>query len=327
MAPKTSKWGSKLKKGNKQWKKAEKRYNERFAGSQIPEDVYVFQVSLDLDENKEGDVLLKRSFTVIEGEHKGVTCSDQFNLFSEWGGAFAKKFFVTMGYEFEELSEIEEIMVEINEDEPYVKARVKQGDYTNVEVLSVLDADDVEDEGGNDDDQNDDGEDEASNDDGEGTGDDNSGDDDDGEELDLDELDKDAMLELIEEEEIDIKELGFKTKVKLKKASEEDLRAALEEYFGGDDEGEGEDSEEDDELLQEAKIFCQTQDVTIDEDADLDDVKEAIGKNKYKKADLDEEEIELLEKLELTDCIIKAKTKPKTGKKKSGKVIKKNKKK
>lgn len=301
-----SKWAAKLKKGKAQWGKSKERYDEMFAGRELPEDVYVTKLQ-DCSFVESGDsVSIKRSFLVIEGEHKGVVVSDRLNLFHEIGAAFVRKWLRTMDVDNVEeidIEDLEDIMVEFNNDVPVCKVRVKQGDFTNVEVLSLLDEDEVEDTGVEEPEEAGDPEDE------------------DEQEVDLDEMDEEALRELITDQEIDpIEDLGFKSKLKFKKASEDDIRAALTEYLtddGEENEDEEEtDTEEDDELLEELKMFCGVQDIEIEDDDDIDSLKGKIEENApYKEEDLDDEEKELLEKIELTDCIKEPVARKKAGKK------------
>lgn len=322
MAKTASKWAAKLKKGKSQWAKSEERYNEMFAGRDLPEDVYVAKLQeASFVDSKAQDgsetVSIKRSFAVIEGEHRGVVVSDRLNLFHETGAAFVRKWLRTMDVENVddlEIEDLEDVLAEFNSENPICKIRVKQGDFTNVEVLSLVGEDEVEGSAG----EGEEGE--------EGTEDG----DDEGEEIDLDAMDEEALRALIADQEIDpIENLGFASKLKYKKASETDLRDALTEYFteGGSEEGEeseaGEGTEgvEDDELLEEAKLFCGTQDIALEDDDDLDTIKEKIeAESPYKEKDLDEDEKALLGKLGLESCIKKAaaptKIKTKVGKKK-----------
>jgi hypothetical protein len=131
-----------------------------------------------------------------------------------------------------------------------------------------------------------------------------AGKDEDSDSPDFDEMDEDELREYIEENEIDTKELGFSSKAKYKKASEDDIREALSAMNNTDDDDDGDDGE----LLKEAKVFCETWEVEVDEDADLDTVKEAIRgdedeENSYPEKELDEDEVTLLEKLGLDDLI------------------------
>lgn len=201
-------------------------------------------------------------------------------------------------------------------------------------IAEILEGDDDGDEGDDDGDDNDDdsdsddGSDSDSDSDSDDDDDDDSDDDDDdgddgdeAEEVDFDEMDVKEMKAFVKENDIDpVEDLGYKTKAKFNKATEEDLREKLEEYVENAEDGDS-SSEEDDELLEEAKVFCGSWDIEIDDDADLDDIKDAIekkGKVKpFPEKELDEDEMEVLEKLELTKYVkAKKATAKKGGKKK-----------
>lgn len=302
---KKSKWNALLAKGKTQWKSVKSRYQERFAGSQVPSGVYVMKFQEGIFSEKNGIAFLERKFIILEGEHKGVVVSDRWNLFNEWQGAFAIKWLNVMDYEVKEITELEDIIAELNEKNPVVKGRVKQSDFTNIEVLSVLDEDEVDDaetetetESGT--------ESEAAED-----------------EVDLDKLDKDQLIKLVIEQEIDpIQDLKFKNKIKYKRASEEDIRKALEVYSAAMetsstniDTDTDTNAESEDDLLEEAKLFCATQDIDVESDYDLEDVTDLISEEIFKEKDLDDDDKELLGKLNLTKCIeVKKARKPRKSK-------------
>ena len=145
----------------------------------------------------------------------------------------------------------------------------------------------------------------------------------DADDIDFDVMEKDDIMAFIEENEISFKDLGYANKLKLKKASIEELRTKLQELVGEGEEEEGAEEEEegsgDDEAMEMAKLFCGTWGVDLAKDADLDDMKAAIGKCKFPVAELDEDEITLLGELGLEDAIEKPKASAK-------KIVKKNKK-
>lgn len=127
--------------------------------------------------------------------------------------------------------------------------------------------------------------------------------------VDLDALDKEGLLSLIKNNGIEPSDLGFKNKQILDKTTEKDLRKAIEKYMtengGGEDDG---GSDADDELLEQAKVFCAAWDVTVAEDADINDMKQAIGACEFPEKELDEDDTALLAALELTTCIKKSRT-------------------
>lgn len=125
------------------------------------------------------------------------------------------------------------------------------------------------------------------------------------EEVDLDALDKEGLLSLIKDNGIEPSDLGFKNR-QINKVTEDDLRKAIKKYMTENDE---KDSNADDELLEQAKVFCAAWDVTVAEDADINDMKRAIGACEFPEKELDEDDTALLVALELTACIKKAEAK------------------
>lgn len=363
-----SKWNARLKKAATAWKDSKEAYNSQFAADNLPEDTYVMKLqdATFKETGKDHNLTILVEYVILEGEHKGVVVSSFFNLESEWGPVFARKWFGMMEtYAVinevpEEAEDLEETIADIKAAEPVCKVRFSRNSqgYKNVDVISIIvdgeeGSEEGSEEGGEegidleamdkaelrqlikDNDLEIDGwrkmnEEQLREAIGEVLGDGEESGEEAGEEgseegeeesVDLDELDKDGLLALIDENEIDPADLGFKNKLLMKKASEDKIRKALEEYMaenGGEEGGEG-GSDEDDELLEQARIFCGTWDVNIADDADLDDVKEAMKVCEFPEKELDEEEVALLEKLELTDCIKKPAAKKAVAKKAAAK--------
>jgi len=252
------------------------------------------------------------------------------NLDNEWGRVFARRWLRMIAADVpKKLRDLEKVLVKVREEEPIVKARIKQGDYTNLKVISLLSAED--DDGGGDapnldemtlkelrafvkekdleidgyrkldeDELRDAIEKNAG-----GGGDDKGGDD---KKPEFDDMDKDDLLEFIKENEIDHKDLGFKTSVRMKKAEEDDLRDKVIEHVEaqeavGTDKGGGAD----DELLEEAKVFCGTWKVTIGKDADLDDIKKALNGCEFPEEECEADDIKLLKAVGCEASIIKKK--------------------
>jgi len=348
-----SKWGSKLKKIKSGWADSEQSYKEMFGASDLPEDVYVMKLqTCELSESATGNLRIKRSHVVIEGDYKGVVVPDGLNLEGELKSGTHASVFVRRWLEMLDIEvpddpeDIEGILEEIQDANPVVKARITHsGDFTNVNLVSVID-DDAGEEGES---ESEDGEgeltqeildamdknemrelvkendldikkyrtldedslrsaiadlvfessesnDEKSSGDGEAEQNDGDGDG----EVDLDALDKKGLLSLIEENEISAKELGFANKIKMKNSSENAIRKALEDALGGEG---GDDTVDDDAILEQAKIFCSTWDIPVSEDADIEDIKSAISECEFPEVDVDEDEILLLGTLDLTGCI------------------------
>lgn len=352
-----SKWGARLSKMKSGWASSEQQYKEMFGASDLPEDTYIAKLQdCELSESNAGNIRVKREHVIMEGEHKGVVVRDGLNLENEYGLVFCRRWLAMLGVDIpENPEELETLLAEVKEAAPVCKIRVRHsGDFTNVDVISVLDEDEEElssgeAEGGEESgaeidldgmDKNElrtlvkendleidgwrkmdedtlreaireqiSGEEDATEKDATEEGVDDG--------VDLDSLDKDGLLALIKENEIDAKDLGFKNPLLMKKATEKKLREMITAYMseaeGGEESGEGAGS--DDELLEQARVFCGTWDVEIAEDADLDDIKAAISECQFPEKEIDEDEKALLTALELTKCIQVAK--PKTvGKKK-----------
>jgi len=347
-----SKWGSKLKKIKSGWADSEQSYKEMFGAADLPEDVYVIKLqTCELTESSGGNLRIKRSHVIIEGEFKGVMISDGLNLEGETKNGTHASVFVRRWLEMldvdvpDDPSELEGILDEIQELNPIVKARISHsGSFTNVNLVSVIDDSDDAGEGGEGGDdgeltleilegmdkdemrtlvkENDldiakyrtldedslrsaiaelagiemdagDGETTEGGDEGGGEG---------GEEVDLDALDKKGLLALIDENEISAKDLGFANKLKMKNSSEKVIRKAIEDALGGGGE-EGGETVDDDAILEQAKVFCSAWDIEIAEDADIDDIKKAVGECTFPASDVDEDETALLTALDLTGCI------------------------
>lgn len=343
-----SKWGARLSKMKSGWASSEQQYKEMFGASDLPEDTYVAKLQdCELSESNAGNLRVKREHVIVEGDHKGVVVRDGLNLENEYGPVFCRRWLAMLGVDVpENPEELETLLAEVKEAAPVCKIRVRHsGDFTNVDVISVLGEDGEELSGG----EAEGGEEGGEEIDLDGMdknelralvkendleidgwrkmdedtlreaireqigGEEGSEEGAEGEEegIDLDALDKDGLLALIKENEIDAKDLGFKNPLLMKKATEEKLREAITAYMaeaeGGEESGEGAGA--DDELLEQAKVFCGTWDVEIAEDADLDDIKAAIAECQFPEKEIDEDEKALLTALELTECIQVAKPK------------------
>jgi hypothetical protein len=153
-----------------------------------------------------------------------------------------------------------------------------------------------------------------------------------GADVDPDDMDEDEIREYIEENEIDIDDLGFGNKKEYKKADEDDLKEALTKYLkkskksskkDDDDEdsgkgkkGKGKKGKGKDDLVERAKTFCGAWDIDIEDDDDLKAIKKLIAKDgkedaEYPEDELDEDEVTLLEELGLENTIQKTKKKGK----------------
>ena len=351
-----SKWGARLSKMQSGWASSEQQYKEMFGASDLPEDTYVAKLQdCELTESNAGNLRIKREHVIMEGDHKGVVVRDGLNLESEYGPVFCRRWLAMLGADVpENPEELETVLTDVREAAPTCKIRVRHsGEFTNVDVISVLGEDEEESSGG----EAEGGEESGAeidldgmdkdelralvkeNDleiDGwrkmdedtlreairkqiggeagateEGATEEGATEEgaDDG--VDLDALDKDGLLALIKDNEIDAKDLGFKNALLMKNATEEKLREAITAYTAEAEGGaeSGEEAGADDELLEQAKVFCGTWDVEIAEDADLDSIKAAIAECQFPEKEIDEDEKALLAALDLTKCIQVAKPK------------------
>lgn len=389
---KESKFAKELRKMKGSWADSRKEYEHTFGGQKIPEAVYTAKIQdckLGLTKSAK-KLYIGREFLILKGEYKGIPVRDMLHLCTDKGPIYARQFIEMMGHKAppdDEPERLEKVIAEIRKDALTCKIRVTHsGDFTNVRVTEVTggkgmskeydledmskkqllklidkedldvdpdDYDDVDelrdaveealdDQGGDDDDDDDD---------------DDKDSDKDSDDADFDDMDKDELLEYIEEKEIDPEDLGFKNEKKMKKADEDELREALEEYKDNDkgddkDNDDNDDNDDDDddkkskkgkgrkgkkgddeedELLEKAKTFCGAWDIDIDDDASLKEVKKAIAEDdedfaEYPEDELDEDEIELLKELGLENCIKKSKKSKKDKEEKGSKKGKKGKK-
>ena len=150
----SSKWSTLLKKAKGTWKDSKESYKSTFGSESLPEDVFVFKLQdLDVKPGKDNAIVLQREHVVREGEFRGTTVRDRFNLSNEWGATFCRRWLAIMGIDQpddpEELAEILEGLLA----EPYTcKGRFSRNNgFPNVDVVSLIDDSD-DDGGGNDED-------------------------------------------------------------------------------------------------------------------------------------------------------------------------------
>lgn len=348
---KGSKWGKKLSKFSTGWKSSEKRYKEMFGSKDVPPDTYIFQLRDFRIEGEDENPYIIREHIVLEGTYKGIPIQERMYFTNETGAAFLRRYLKMIQADIpEDIEDLETCIIAVKKDAPVVKGRLsfRNEQYAQIDVVSLIDDEGAEvtpdageettqeldlDEmshkelkafvkdqdlditgyrkmeeddlraaiakevGG-------DASDEKTS-DGEG-------------DIDFDELDEDEMRAFVTDQDIDpVDDLGFKTKKKYKAADEDDLRDTLVEFA----KSQGGGSDNDDELLDLGKIFCASWDIDLDDDADLDDMREAIEasakKEKIKgfaEKELDAEEKDTLTRLELETLIIKKKKSTKSKK-------------
>lgn len=158
----------------------------------VPEGTYEMQLQdIQLITAKSsGNLMLKREHLVIGGEYEGEVVYDNMVLSTEQNMYYLARFIESMQYEVpEDLSEIDDVLQALREENPTYNATVvKSGDFTNVRIQDVIDAESGDDEEEEGDDGDDDGEDEEDE-EGDGEDEDEDGNDEDGdgdEENDLD---------------------------------------------------------------------------------------------------------------------------------------------
>ena len=265
-----------LKAGNKAWKESAdtvQTLGKIEAGEYVAE---LTKAELKTAQTS-GNLMVSRSHIITEGNMQGKTIYDNLIIETPIGMAFLRKWFEAIQVEIpENIEDVEQTVSDINDNGYTAKINVRHsGDFTNVDILEYLEGGSATEEA------------EEAEDTDEGSSD----------EVDLDEMDKDEMLELIDDEDITIKGAKKMTEKKLRKAIEKVMEEAEEE----DD---AEEDSEDKELLERAEKFCIAQDLDYDEDdVNIDDMKDAISEEKYRKKDLDDDDIDLLNELGLKKLI------------------------
>jgi len=114
-----AKFTSKLKSLKKDWKNTRGDIGKDTGSfTNVPEGDYeVDNLSLELVDNSKGDLMIKRTVTICEGERLGVKIFDNVQLeSSERSLEFAMKFFNCIGYDDMSVEELEEICVEVSEN-------------------------------------------------------------------------------------------------------------------------------------------------------------------------------------------------------------------
>jgi len=306
-------FASRLKKLQSTWDESKERAREMF--TKVPPGVYLTQVQLlELGENSNGLLQVKREHLVLDGEHKGVTIYDTLQLeTSDLSMAFFRR--EVEAYDYEppaDIADIEGTINEIVEEAPQVKLRVthSKAGYLNAAVIEGLEgaeaaaegAEAVEEEAG-----------------------DEAGD----EYYTAEEIlaipKRVDLKELIKDNDLETNPDDYKKLSKLKQAIIKELgldeteEEEQEEEEAGTEPGEEEPSE----LVIRAQAFCGTQDLAPEEGAieDITDIKvltALIDGFEYPEDELTEDEISLLGELDM-DGNIKRATKKKKIAKKPGK--------
>ena len=141
-------WGERLKAMQDGAKAAMENYSPS-AYTQVPDDVYIAKLALELSETKQtAKMRINRRFSIIEGDQTGLSLFDGLVIEdNEVGLHIARRMIESFGYDWpeEDLSLLEQIISEINESAPTVKIRSKtkeskdgQRTFTNVNINEVL---------------------------------------------------------------------------------------------------------------------------------------------------------------------------------------------
>lgn len=133
---------------NERWDESKQGYGDMFGGETIPAGVYVAQLrkaELCLSKSK-GQLQIKRSFAIVDGEQKGRSVRDYMNLETEYGFIFARRFLDVLGFQQPDSPEqLEGILAEVAKEMPVCKIEVKKtpsnngGEFVNIQVNSRVD--------------------------------------------------------------------------------------------------------------------------------------------------------------------------------------------
>lgn len=141
-------WGDRLKAMQDGAKAAMENYSPS-AYTQVPDDIYIAKLTLELGETKQTSKMrINRRFSIIEGDQTNLSLFDGLVIEdNEVGLHIARRMFESFGYDWpeEDLSQLEAIITEINSTAPVVKIRSKtneskdgQRTFTNVNINEVL---------------------------------------------------------------------------------------------------------------------------------------------------------------------------------------------
>lgn len=128
-------------------------------GLQVPDDIYNARVQGELTESQAGNLMITRTFTVMEGDYQGLKIWDHIVLEkldddgetripSYMGIIQSRRWLESMGIEFPEddLGQLDEIITQISDCAPACRIRSKTSksknsddEYTHVTVLELLD--------------------------------------------------------------------------------------------------------------------------------------------------------------------------------------------
>ena len=285
---------SKLSKLDKGWDDTKDEFGDSTGGLEtIPSGNYVVnKVKAELVENSKGNLMIKRSVTIQEGDEEGNKAHDNMNIETERGPEFLLKWLNLMGIQVDSLKEdLEDALKQIsdNEEASYGVTIKEDGSYNKIFFNKCIDEGDTS-----------------------GSGSSDAGDDGDDDMPDIDDLSGRKLKKFIKENELDVDPKDFE--------DEDDLRDAIEEAWpdrGSKKEkkeektasrrasrkSKGDDDGVDEKTLQSLRDLSDAFGIKINEDDDLAEIKKTLKDYDFKKKDLEKSEITALKKAGLEKTI------------------------
>jgi len=289
---------SKLAKLDKNWDSTKEEFGNSTGGIEsVPGGTYIVnKVKAELAVSSKNNLMIKRSAKIVEGELEGTTVYDNsMTIETERGPEFLLKWLNVMGYEVDSLKkDLEPTLQAINENEEATyKVLVKEDDgFNKIYFNKCLDEGGTED--GSDADADTDAEDVSR---------------ESVEIPDLDSLSGRKLKKVIKDNDIDVDpaeyddeddlrdaiEEAFKSKVSSEKKKEEPAKEAKAKHGAParrKGKAKGPDTEK---LNQGLKDICDAFGIGFEDDDSFEEMKKTLAKTKFKKKDLEEAEIEVLE--------------------------------
>ncbi len=291
---------------------AERANASRSGAEKIPDGEYIAELTKSAcGVSKKGRPQIAREHIVREGEFKGFVLSDYVGLDTERSFEFLHKWFTALGVDGPENPEdLPEFLDELLAVRPICRIQTKQsGDFTNVypielvsegnpaeeeeeeeekkpaQKASVKKSKVVEPEPEPEPEEEDESE---------------------VDEVDFDDMTRAELKAYVKDNELDIKITP--------KMDDDALRDAIRALV--DEEEESSDAEEEtDDELSGLLTFADAHEIEIEDRSDVQTVKDEISGWEFQEEELTEEEIELLERNELSECIARPAPKAKKGKK------------
>ena len=145
-----SKFKKRLSAMKESWKESKTQYEYLFGDSKVETGNYFVRLQKsELTETKSSKKLvIKRVFIITKGRLQGVPIYDMIHIETPNGPTYLRKWINDMGFESppdDNPELIEEIVDAISEEGAELEVYVKRdGDFTNVSILSLLEDDDPE---------------------------------------------------------------------------------------------------------------------------------------------------------------------------------------